>query len=637
MKTIGFVDDEESIRNGYIKLINWTEAGFKVKWGAANGVEAMCKLEADPVDLIITDIRMPMMNGLELARLLSREYPQVKKIFLSAYNDMEYVNEGMACGVDGYILKTEDEDPSITPTTGTVDKYNATDLVIAKTDGSYNLNAIKNGATTLTPNVDYSISGNTVTFKADYLKTLAKGTATLTFDYNGGTDPTLILTVTADTSVDYDVDNGDITITDNGDGSVTIEQGGNSTNVSDECEIIIGGGTGNVINNGAENVTIDGNLTGNITTSNGGQTTVDGNITGNISTDGAGSDTIVKGDVTGDVGTSDGAKTDVDGKVTGDVTTDGQGSKTEVGNSIGGSTNNTNGGSTSSNTNNIGNGGTNTGNSNTSSSGGGGGSGVVTYKNSTSSSNNGAVTVSPTNAEAGKAVTVTVKPNSGYELNVLTVKDASGKTITTTKKSDTSYTYTMPDSAVTITATFKVEGSVSYNDVAASAWYYDAVSYVTEHNIMQGVGDNKFAPDSKTNRGMMVQILYNMEGKPAVNDSSAYADVASGQWYTDAVVWATGKGIVTGYGDNKFGPEDNVTNEQMLTILYRYATYKGYTIANGNGYTDNAQPSDWAKTFVNWGYGNGMISSQTSSAPTGASIRCQIAHALYVFCENVAK
>ena len=141
------------------------------------------------------------------------------------------------------------------------------------------------------------------------------------------------------------------------------------------------------------------------------------------------------------------------------------------------------------------------------------GSGTVSssYAITVSSSTNGSVTVSPTKASEGTTVTITVKADEGYVLNVLTVKDASGKVIDVTESSG-KYTFKMPGSAVTVSATFKAEdSSLPFTDVDAGDWFYEAVQYVYENGMMNGVDNNLFAPGSNLTRGMIAQVLYNLE------------------------------------------------------------------------------------------------------------------------------
>lgn len=180
-----------------------------------------------------------------------------------------------------------------------------------------------------------------------------------------------------------------------------------------------------------------------------------------------------------------------------------------------------------------------------------------------------------------------------------------------------------------------------FTDLAADAWYTDAVAYVYRHDLMAGYGENLFGPDDHLSRAQLCQILYNKEGRPAVTGSSAFTDVADGAWYADAVTWAAENGIVGGYGGGLFGPEDNITREQLAAILYRYAQTKGYDTASGadlSAYGDASDVSSWAIPAMQWACGTGVIMGVTESTllPQGSATRAQVATMLMRFCEYYA-
>ena len=177
-------------------------------------------------------------------------------------------------------------------------------------------------------------------------------------------------------------------------------------------------------------------------------------------------------------------------------------------------------------------------------------------------------------------MTFTVDPDAGYELGTLVVTDSRGNRIDVERQSDTRYTFEMPSGRVTVEATF-VEVTeepnptvLPFTDVPTSAWYYDAVEFVYERGMMAGTGNNQFSPNVTTTRAMIVTILYRLENQPAAG-SSSFTDVPAGQWYTNAVTWAAANGIVGGYGNGRFGPNDTITRVQMAVILYRYEKFKG--------------------------------------------------------------
>ena len=170
--------------------------------------------------------------------------------------------------------------------------------------------------------------------------------------------------------------------------------------------------------------------------------------------------------------------------------------------------------------------------------------------------------------------------------------------------------------------------AVVYSDVPANAWYNDAVSFVTEKALMSGTGNNTFAPGDNLTRAMLAQILYNNEGKPATSGNS-FTDVQSGAWYADAVAWAAQKGIVSGYGNGKFGPNDNITREQFVAILWRYAGQPTST-ASLDGFTDIDKASDYALTALRWAVEKGIISGKGNGTrdPTGNATRAEVAQML---------
>lgn len=215
---------------------------------------------------------------------------------------------------------------------------------------------------------------------------------------------------------------------------------------------------------------------------------------------------------------------------------------------------------------------------------GGSSSGKTTYKVTTSAVNNGGVNASPSSAEKGATITITLSPDKGYKLDKLTVTDGSGKTVSTVKKSDTVYTFTMPASAVKVGVSYvkatETPSETKFNDVSANDWFASAVDYVTGKGMMNGTADNTFSPKANTTRGMVVTVLYRLENQPSTSAAS-FTDVASGAYYANAVAWANANGIVSGYGSGKFGPNDKVTREQLAAILYRYAQYKKYDVSVG--------------------------------------------------------
>ena len=278
-----------------------------------------------------------------------------------------------------------------------------------------------------------------------------------------------------------------------------------------------------------------------------------------------------------------------------------------------------------------------------SSSSGGSSSGKTTYKVTTSAVNNGGVNASPSSAEKGATITITLSPDKGYKLDKLTVTDGSGKTVSTVKKSDTVYTFTMPASAVKVGVSYvkatETPSETKFNDVSANDWFASAVDYVTGKGMMNGTADNTFSPKANTTRGMVVTVLYRLENQPSTSVAS-FTDVASGAYYANAVAWANANGIVSGYGSGKFGPNDKVTREQLAAILYRYAQYKKYDVSGANsldGYTDVQSVSSYAVPALQWANAAGVVTGKSGSKldPKGNATRAEVAAMLMRFCENV--
>lgn len=276
---------------------------------------------------------------------------------------------------------------------------------------------------------------------------------------------------------------------------------------------------------------------------------------------------------------------------------------------------------------------------------GGSSSGKTTYKVTTSAVNNGGVNASPSSAEKGATITITLSPDKGYKLDKLTVTDGSGKTVSTVKKSDTVYTFTMPASAVKVGVSYvkatETPSETKFNDVSANDWFASAVDYVTGKGMMNGTAENTFSPKANTTRGMVVTVLYRLENQPSTSAAS-FTDVASGAYYANAVAWANANGIVSGYGSGKFGPNDKVTREQLAAILYRYAQYKKYDVSVGEdtnilSYNDAQSISTYAIPAIQWACGAGVVTGKSGSKldPKGNATRAEVAAMLMRFCENV--
>ena len=243
---------------------------------------------------------------------------------------------------------------------------------------------------------------------------------------------------------------------------------------------------------------------------------------------------------------------------------------------------------------------------------------------SASTASNGKVSLDKSTAKKGDTVTVTVTPDAGYQLDKLTVTDAKGKTIDVTKKSDGKYTFTMPDSKVTITPTFsKIEDTKpsknGFDDVASSDWFADAVKYVADKGLMSGTGSDKFAPSATTTRAMLMTVLARYAGEDTTGGAT---------WYEKGMNWAKAKGVSDGTN-----PNANITREQLVTMMYRYA---GSPKADGklDSFSDAASVSTYAASAMQWAVANGIVNGSNGKLnPQDNATRAEVAAILMRFCE----
>ena len=242
---------------------------------------------------------------------------------------------------------------------------------------------------------------------------------------------------------------------------------------------------------------------------------------------------------------------------------------------------------------------------------------------------NGSVTVSPKNASAGSTVTITVKPDSGYVLETISVTDKNGNDLKLTDKGNGKYTFTMPGSKVEVKATFMEDNSVLnfFYDVSNDAYYYEAVKWAAENGITGGVGNSLFAPNQPCTRAQIVTFLWRAAGSPVVNYLMPFTDVDEGAYYAEAVRWAASCGIVTGQTETTFGTDSVCTRAQAAAMIYRCAQ------AQGKGFTGAwmlhlpfTDVPEWAYESVAWCYMNGVTTgvSETSFAPGNDCTRAQI-------------
>ena len=201
--------------------------------------------------------------------------------------------------------------------------------------------------------------------------------------------------------------------------------------------------------------------------------------------------------------------------------------------------------------------------------GGGSSSSGSSYTVSVPSAKNGDVTVSPKNASNGDRVTVTVKPDSGYEIGSVTVLDSKGNELKLTDKGDGKYTFTMPGGKVEVKATFVKAGETSpFVDVPADSYYFDAVKWAQKLGITNGKTDALFGSSDPCTRGQSVTFLYRVMGT-APTTVNGFTDVAAGDFYAEAVAWAVENGVNNGTTDSTFSPSNVCTRAQIVTFLYR--------------------------------------------------------------------
>ncbi len=261
-------------------------------------------------------------------------------------------------------------------------------------------------------------------------------------------------------------------------------------------------------------------------------------------------------------------------------------------------------------------------------------------------SSGGSTESSVSRAKAGEKVTITVRPEEDYQTMALRVTDADGHPVEVTDNADGTYTLTMPAGSVTVEPVFVKKDDSSevvclrddscpmtpFADADRQAWYHDGVHWAIEKGIMNGTGPKSFAPLLPASRAMITVMLWRLEGSPRTGGHAAFRDVPEGMWYTEAVRWAAGSSLVTGYSEERFGPDDAITREQLATILYRHARWEGLveeklTVSSLLDYEDAGQISNWAMEAMRWAVGSQMIRGRAQSelVPAGSATRAEIA------------
>lgn len=249
----------------------------------------------------------------------------------------------------------------------------------------------------------------------------------------------------------------------------------------------------------------------------------------------------------------------------------------------------------------------------------------------------GKLTVSDDWAKYGQIVYITAVPDYGCTLSSLSVRTATGDSVRVynAQKADTYYFY-MPDQYVSVSAVFTGKyTSLPFNDVSYGDWYYDAVQFVYSKGIMDGVDYYKFAPNGTITRGMILTMLWRMAGEPFEMPVTSFTDVEIGRYYTTAVAWACRNGIADGMGESTFGPNDAITREELVTLLYRYAQYFGHSCIGTSieGFADAGSVSSYAYNAMCWAYKAGVVTGTTGSRlnPQGTASRAEAAQMIMSF------
>lgn len=236
------------------------------------------------------------------------------------------------------------------------------------------------------------------------------------------------------------------------------------------------------------------------------------------------------------------------------------------------------------------------------------------------------------------SVVVTLEANSGYRFTQYVDPYINDKpaTVLTRTEEEMKIALTFPKLVPAMPSMF-------FDDVKTSDWFYHDVEYVYYNRLMGGVGNNLFDPNGECTRGMVVTVLYRMEGSPKHSGANPFTDLKY-DWYKDAVIWAAENSIVSGVGNGKFAPDENVTREQLATILCRYAAFKGpYNpddCAMLVGFKDQDKVSDWALDAMSWAVGVGLIGGSNEKdglylLPDGNALRCQVAAIFHRFCTTI--
>ncbi|GMQ61982.1 S-layer homology domain-containing protein [Vallitalea maricola] len=268
----------------------------------------------------------------------------------------------------------------------------------------------------------------------------------------------------------------------------------------------------------------------------------------------------------------------------------------------------------------------------------GGSSSTTSYTITATAGENGSISASgKVSVVRNSDKSFTITPDSGYTVSDVLVDGVSVGAVS-------SYTFERVTKNHIITVSFIKKAKITgYNDVKDSSWFKEAVDFVTEKGLMTGTGNGKFSPFLSTDRGMIVIILWRLEGRPEASSDACFSDVTEGKYYADAVNWGAENDIVKGYGNGNFGPTDTITREQMAAILYRYSQFKGYDTTQGDmpvrEFSDYDMISAWALESVTWSVNAKLMSGKDNNVidARGEATRAEVATILMHFCQNVTK
>lgn len=223
---------------------------------------------------------------------------------------------------------------------------------------------------------------------------------------------------------------------------------------------------------------------------------------------------------------------------------------------------------------------------------------------------------------------------SACNSDTIHITDQNGKTITVSKAENSTYTFKLPAKQYTDT-----NWDNPFIDVEESHWFYDAVRYCYENELMHGTTPTTFSPQTATSRAMVVSILWRLEGSPHVSNTS-FSDIPASAYYADAVAWASSQKIVSGYSKEYFCPNQPITREELASIFYRYAAYNAWdtkTTAPLDDFTDAHTASAYAEKALQWAFAQGILSGMDDRLliPQGEATRAQIASLLMRICERI--